>query len=58
VLDPFKGSGATAAVAIHGRQYQGCELNPEYGPLQQERIRAATQEPVNDNQSDLFAASA
>jgi DNA modification methylase len=42
VLDPFMGSGTTAAVAIqHGRQYLGCELNPEYGPLQQERIRDA-----------------
>ena len=39
VLDPFMGSGTTAQVAIqHGRQYLGCELNPEYGPLQQERI--------------------
>ena len=42
VLDPFMGSGTTAAVALqHGRQYLGCELNREYGPLQQERIRAA-----------------
>lgn len=40
VLDPFMGSGTTAAVAIqHGRQFIGCELNPEYGPLQQERIK-------------------
>jgi DNA modification methylase len=39
VLDPFMGSGTTAAVALqHGRQYLGCELNPEYGPLQQERV--------------------
>lgn len=39
VLDPFMGSGTTAAVALqHGRQYLGCELNPEYGPLQSERI--------------------
>lgn len=39
VLDPFMGSGTTAAVAIqHRRRYIGCELNPEYGPLQQERI--------------------
>lgn len=46
VLDPFMGSGTTAAVAIqHGRQYLGCELNPEYGPLQQERIASAT--PAN-----------
>jgi DNA modification methylase len=41
VLDPFMGSGTTAAVSIqHGRQYLGCELNPEYGPLQQQRIDA------------------
>jgi DNA modification methylase len=46
VLDPFMGSGTTAAVALqHGRQYLGCELNPEYGPLQQERISSV---------SDLF----
>lgn len=39
VLDPFMGSGTTAQAAIqHGRQYLGCELNPEYGHLQQERL--------------------
>ena len=39
VLDPFMGSGTTAQVALqHGRQYLGCELNPEYRQLQQERI--------------------
>ncbi len=38
VLDPFMGSGTTAAVAKkHGRQYLGCELNLDYGVLQQER---------------------
>lgn len=43
VLDPFMGSGTTAAVALqHGRRYLGCELNPEYGPLQQERIANTT----------------
>ena len=56
VLDPFMGSGTTASVAIkYGRQYLGCELNPEYGALQQKRIQAA-----NDNQprnGDLFAAA-
>lgn len=42
VLDPFMGSGTTAAVAIeHGRQFIGCELNPEYKPLQDERIAEA-----------------
>lgn len=39
VLDPFMGSGTTAAVALaHGRRYLGCELNPDYKPLQDERI--------------------
>ncbi|WP_137171417.1 site-specific DNA-methyltransferase [Massilia sp. HP4] len=42
VLDPFMGSGTTAAVAIeHGRQFIGCELNPDYKPLQDERIAGA-----------------
>lgn len=42
VLDPFMGSGTTAAVAIaHGRQYLGCELNPDYQALQDERILEA-----------------
>jgi DNA modification methylase len=50
VLDPFMGSGTTAAVALqHGRQYLGCELNTEYGPLQQQRINQAKPTP------DLFS---
>lgn len=49
VLDPFMGSGTTAAVAIeHGRQFIGCELNPEYKPLQDERIAAAQQKAFGD----------
>jgi len=49
VLDPFMGSGTTAAVSLqHGRQYLGCELNPEYGPLQEQRITQAKPTP------DLF----
>ena len=44
VLDPFMGSGTTASVALqHGRQYLGCELNPEHGALQAERINEATE---------------
>lgn len=39
VLDPFMGSGTTAQVAQDlGRKYLGCELNPEYGKLQQKRL--------------------
>lgn len=46
VLDPFMGSGTTAAVALqHGRQYLGCELNPDYEQLQRERIDAAAGPP-------------
>jgi DNA modification methylase len=58
VLDPFMGSGTTAAVALqHGRQYLGCELNPEYGPLQDQRIAGALQnQPMP--QYDLFAEAA
>jgi len=42
VFDPFMGSGTTAAVARrHGRNWLGCELNPEYAELQRER----TQQP-------------
>jgi DNA modification methylase len=39
VLDPFMGSGTTAAVAVlNGRNYLGCELNPAYKELQDARI--------------------
>lgn len=39
VLDPFMGSGTTAMVAVtHGRRYIGCELNPDYEPLQDARM--------------------
>jgi DNA modification methylase len=39
VLDPFMGSGTTAQVAQNlGRQYMGCELNPEYKKLQDQRL--------------------
>jgi DNA modification methylase len=48
VLDPFMGSGTTAQVALqHGRQYLGCELNPEYESLQQDRINQVTKEESN-----------
>jgi DNA modification methylase len=42
VLDPFMGSGTTAAVAVDLRRgFLGCELNPEYEHLQTERITRA-----------------
>jgi DNA modification methylase len=40
VLDPFMGSGTTAQVSEHlGRQWIGCELNPDYMPLQAKRLQ-------------------
>lgn len=51
VLDPFMGSGTTAAEALrHGRKYLGCELNTGYGPLQQQRIA----EIMNSETMPLF----
>jgi hypothetical protein len=42
VLDPFMGSGTTAEVALrYGRRFLGCELNPGYKTLQDERINNA-----------------
>jgi DNA modification methylase len=40
VFDPFMGSGTTALVAKeNGRRYLGCELNPAYKKLQEERLQ-------------------
>ncbi|WP_205168910.1 site-specific DNA-methyltransferase [Burkholderia sp. LMG 13014] len=40
VFDPFFGSGTTCQVAQRlGRRFLGCELNPEYEPLQCNRLR-------------------
>ena len=40
VLDPFSGSGTTGVVALmHGRNYVGCELNPDYAEISLSRIQ-------------------
>ena len=40
VLDPFFGSGTTGEVSQRlERNWIGCELNPDYKPLQDERLR-------------------
>lgn len=40
VLDPFSGSGTTGVVALaNGRNYIGCELNPEYAEISLNRIQ-------------------
>jgi site-specific DNA-methyltransferase (adenine-specific) len=39
VLDPFMGSGTTAVTAIKlMRKFIGCEINPEYIKIAEERI--------------------
>lgn len=44
VLDPFLGSGTTAAVAKQmGRHYIGVELNPDYCELAKQRIGGVTE---------------
>jgi len=43
VLDPFLGSGTVAEVSERfGRQWIGCELNPDYAPLQHARTAQKT----------------
>lgn len=40
VFDPFFGSGTSGQVASRlGRRFLGCELNPDYEPLQRDRLR-------------------
>lgn len=42
VLDPFTGAGTTGLVAgREGRNFVGCELNPEYAAIAERRIRDA-----------------
>jgi DNA modification methylase len=57
VFDPFMGSGTTAQVARqHGRQYLGCELNPAYESLINERILRVSPQQTEQEQvlvSDL-----
>ncbi|MEN5115863.1 site-specific DNA-methyltransferase [Luteimonas sp. TWI662] len=46
VLDPFMGAGTTAVVAERlGRQWIGCELNPEYAEIASRRLRGV-QKPL------------
>lgn len=46
VLDPFFGAGTTGLVAQeHGRNWIGCELNPEYAEIDSKRIKDAEPQP-------------
>jgi DNA modification methylase len=52
VLDPFLGSGTTAATALKlGRKYIGMELNSDYEPLIQQRLNEAA---MSGAQNELF----
>lgn len=47
VLDPFNGAGTTGLVAIRqGREYIGCELNPEYAELTKSRLEDELRQEV------------
>lgn len=49
VLDPFMGSGTTGEVARkNGRHYIGCELNPKYIEMAENRIFEATRQQKFD----------
>ena len=57
VLDPFLGSGSTAAAAKRaGRDWLGIELNPEYAALAEQRL-AATPNPNVDGQTESAHAA-
>jgi len=67
VFDPFTGSGTVGAVAVRlGRSFVGCEMNPEYVRLAEDRIGAediyapgglfgATVTRTREVPADLFA---
>jgi DNA modification methylase len=53
VLDPFTGSGTTGAVALRlGRNFVGCELNPEYVRLAESRLRGEAPPVLDSEESE------
>ena len=53
VLDPFMGSGTTAAVALeHGRMVVGFEIRADYCKIATERMRAAEGEATKRHKSE------
>ena len=50
VLDPFMGSGTSAAAAIrHGRRFVGFELNPDYFGIVEKRVAEARNGEMSGN---------
>lgn len=53
ILDPFMGSGTTAAVAKSlDRHYLGCELHADYDDLIQKRVREVTNNKISKSPLD------
>ena len=53
VLDPFTGSGTTGLVAMReGRNFIGCELNPEYAEMARRRIAGWKHKPIRQRAQD------
>jgi site-specific DNA-methyltransferase (adenine-specific) len=47
IFDPFMGSGTTGVAAVQlGRNFIGCEINPDYFAIAQKRIEQAQQQMV------------
>ena len=47
ILDPFMGSGTTGvATILEGYSFIGCEIDPHYHNIAQQRINHATQQPT------------
>ena len=46
IFDPFMGSGTTGVAAIQlGRNFIGCEIDPDYFAIAEKRIKQATLQP-------------
>jgi site-specific DNA-methyltransferase (adenine-specific) len=58
VLDPFNGSGSTGMAAVGlGYEYIGCELDPAYVEISENRIQAWLEQDTTSNLfKDLFSA--
>jgi DNA modification methylase len=47
VFDPFMGSGTTGVACLQlGRNFIGCELDPEYFKIASQRVKQAALQPV------------
>ena len=63
IFDPFMGSGTTGVAAIQlGRNFIGCEIDPDYFKIAEKRIKEATLQPqlftskaIEETQKGMFA---